>query len=353
MSMLLDFLGGAAQGGLDVAKAQMASDLKVKEAEAVEALREKFDQAKADRIKAQNVADATTVANVVQQKDTTRSIGLINSAIPEVPNAGEGMKPEDIARIRSNLSPEDQKKYYGLDPVSRSQTLGDSADASMGIGNTTLAKEFRGDAVEERKSAALDANTKAVNRKADIAQQLADGRDAKNENDRIKTENWMKVMLARMDKSSGDGSGKEPAAIQTARIIQEDEKARGNNISLAQAHDRMNKAADEGNNFAMNYLKVQSENGLIGSDKTKTDADGNPVPAEGKLYATPDDALAAGRKQYVNTRISPKDDSPPKATTPDAKAPKAPYPNGTRLEKKGPDGKMQKYVVRNGTPVLE
>jgi hypothetical protein len=114
--------------------------------------------------------------------------------------------------------------------------------------------------------------------------------------------NWMKVMMARIeaDKSSGSDS-EDTAAIKTAKVIQADEKGRGNDISLAEAIDRTHKAADAGNNFALNYAKLQSEAGMIRPDK------GDPTkPAPGKLYATVDDAIAAGQKAFINPRATSK-----------------------------------------------
>lgn len=138
--------------------------------------------------------------------------------------------------------------------------------------------------------------------KNDLAQLRAEISNNKNDAamERKKLDSDTKLEITKMWIANGGGGGgksDETATIKTAKAIQADEKSKGRDISLAEALDLTKKASDQGNTFAMNYARTQTDLGKIGADpKDPT------KPAPGKSYATFDDALQAGRKNFVGGR---------------------------------------------------
>ena len=127
-------------------------------------------------------------------------------------------------------------------------------------------------------------------------EQGRDDREASREKSR------MDIMLAGLKSISNGNDNKTPSVILAAELIQKDEASRGNKITLSQANDLLHKSADEGNNYAMAYTKAQQESNNVGPNGE---------------YKSVDDALAAGRASYVNSRMPVRSSTtPPPSKTP-------------------------------------
>ena len=195
MGFLSGFVGGMAGAynddrdaeKLDARKRAMAeyeNELRAKSQATAEALREKFEQAKAQAKRTQDMTDAKTVQEDAKQIDTDRSIGLINATVGPVPNegefAGQKMTAADIATIRNNMKPEDAKKHYGIEPLSREQRAEDSGVAAQGRGLLAMAKDYRADANQYRLQASDEAKAKRMADQDAATNKRLDNADAYN-----------------------------------------------------------------------------------------------------------------------------------------------------------------------------
>ena len=158
--------------------------------------------------------------------------------------------------------------------------------------------------------------------------------DHKNTNDANRIEmqdrHYQGSIAAILSKQKASGDDEDTATIKTAKVIQADEKTRGNEISIAQAIDLTKKASDAGNNYAIQFARVAADAGQVGKSKT---------------YPTASDAIAAGREDFVAPR------SNPKAQTPAPHAPIATLPAGA--VKVGTSGGKDVYKLPNGQQMVQ
>ena len=127
-------------------------DMSQKRAIAIEQLKELFarNQSEEKYTRLQNEGEA--IDKETQNIDFKRSGGLINSIRNNVPNEGEfsntELSPKDIALIRSQMSPADAEKHYGIKP----QTALSVTDDQIAAAKTVGAYESRPALIEQRKA---------------------------------------------------------------------------------------------------------------------------------------------------------------------------------------------------------
>ena len=324
MSFIGDFVGGAADAGAGIINAQIANDAALEKAKSFSDYNQQLELQKLqtiqDMTQERNASDADKIKSAVsqvqqgraQQAAQSSSDAMQSSALQSDPHAMGPVDPDDPTNpartivsmndAKQILTDPSQMKKYGIVNANRSQTLGDQADAAIALGRNDLAKDFQGQQQIEISNQNAARMAQAQIQTNAIQQQRADAQDDRNTNaekrnadmDKYHT-GMLAVMSARIGANGADGD--DTAAIKTAKAIQADELSRGNKISLSDAIDLTHKAADVGNAFAMNYAKMQQENGLIGADKNDSTQ-----PAKGKLFANVNDALTAGMRAYVNPR---------------------------------------------------
>lgn len=245
MGLLSGLIGGFAQGGLDVAndtiKANQRradqdyeSELMMKRQTALEQLREKFEQAKMQAKRGQDMTDAKTIQGDSEAKWVERAQGIINQ------DTGLNYSPDEVKKIIADPTwvenygarrdtadgkPTEWTEGGLINPTvkvtpstdrTRAQELNGKADAAMGIGRPDLAKEFRADANLERQVTATENQTKAAARLADI-------KEAQTENQRVAaaarddTRNrQVDAMFAKIG-AKGDGTDKAPAEVKAVQ----------------------------------------------------------------------------------------------------------------------------------------
>jgi hypothetical protein len=234
MGFLTGFVGGMAGAynddrdaeKLDARKKQLAeyeSQLQMNRMVMQETLRERLKQAEMKAKRDQDVADGKTVQEGAQQIDTERSAGLINRTVGPVPTpavneidgstnefAGKKMTAADIATIRNNMTPEDAKKFYGIEPLNRVQQAEDSGVAARNAGLINMSKEFRAEAGEYRqqnleaaKVVRMEDQTKEQKRANDIRDKEATARE--DNRDRLAAVAEARQTLAERKSNGSDG----------------------------------------------------------------------------------------------------------------------------------------------------
>lgn len=117
-----------------------------------EQLKEEFAQNSAKQKYGRLQSEGDAIEKEAGNIDFKRSGGLINSIRSQVPNEGEfankELGAEDIATIRSKLSPADAEKFYGLKP----QTELSKTDDQIAAARTVGAYESRPGLIEQRKT---------------------------------------------------------------------------------------------------------------------------------------------------------------------------------------------------------
>lgn len=142
-------------------------DLAQKRMIATEQLKEEFarsqSESKYKRLQSEGDAIETEAKNI----DFKRSGGLINSIRNSVPNEGEfankELSAEDIATIRTKMSPADAEKFYGIKPQTALSVTDDQIAAAKNVG----AYESRPALIEQRKQLADTDKQDRLERKND------------------------------------------------------------------------------------------------------------------------------------------------------------------------------------------
>ena len=240
MNFLAGLIGGAAQTGANILerenKADYENSLAIKRQVEIEKLQEKRAAALLAQKRAQDVTDAKTVQEGAQQIDTERSAGMINRTVGPVPTpavneidgttnefSGKKMTAADIATIRNNMSPEDAKKFYGIEPLSREQRAEDSGLVAQGIGRLDLAKDFRADASEFRKQGIDQARIEQLGEQTKEQKRANDIKETQTENRRIADEGKLNARNRQVDAlfakiyAKGDGTDKAPAEVKAVQ----------------------------------------------------------------------------------------------------------------------------------------
>ncbi len=132
-----------------------------------EQLKEEFAQNSAKQKYGRLQSEGDNIEKEADNIDFKRSGGLINSIRNQVPNEGEfankELGAEDIATIRSKLSPADAEKFYGLKP----QTELSKTDDQIAAARTVGAYESRPGLIEQRKQLADTDKQDRLERKND------------------------------------------------------------------------------------------------------------------------------------------------------------------------------------------
>lgn len=149
--------------------------------------------------------------------DLKRSSGLINSIRNSVPNEGEfankELSPEDIETIRTNMSPADAEKLYGIKPRTALSVTDDQIAAAKNVG----AYESRPALIEQRKSLfETDKADRLEKKNDDLAKIKADDlkrKESKDAKDAAAREETNRIALLKMEKNA------EIAANKLASIM--------------------------------------------------------------------------------------------------------------------------------------
>lgn len=230
MGLLSGLIGGFAEGGLNIAnnaikaeqrksEQEFESELLMKRQAALEQLREKFEQAKAQAKREQDKADATTIEGASDDKRVERAQGIINAdtGIQHTPDEvkkiiADPTWTENYGAIRNTAGgkPTEWDGRGGIiNPTTsvipstdrtRAQELNDKADAAMGIGRTDMEKGFRDQGNLERQVTADENRTKTQQKANELAaaKQTAweENESKKRENEAKKAEAYASMMEA-------------------------------------------------------------------------------------------------------------------------------------------------------------
>lgn len=160
-------------------------DMSQKRAIAIEQLKELFARSQSEEkyTRLQNESEA------IDGEVLNKKAGLINAIRRSVPNdgefSGEKITDDHLQQIRRNMSPEDAKKYYNLDPETSLSKVDDQIAAARKVG----AFESRPALIEQRKQLA---DTDKADRKERADKEEFSRKTTKDENDVRLKENELK-----------------------------------------------------------------------------------------------------------------------------------------------------------------
>jgi hypothetical protein len=174
----MSILGDGLMGALDVGRSYLQADIKAeakskeadeaaarqeatdirrddmaqKRAIATEQLKEEFSRSQSESKYKRLQSEVEAIDKEASNIDFKRSGGLINSIRNSVPNEGEfaskELSAEDIATIRTKMTPADAEKFYGLKPQTALSVTDDQIAAAKNVG----AYESRPALIEQRKT---------------------------------------------------------------------------------------------------------------------------------------------------------------------------------------------------------
>jgi hypothetical protein len=196
-------------------------DMAQRRAIVAEQLKEEFAQNSAKqkygRLQTEGDAIDTEAGNI----DLKRSSGLINSIRNQVPNEGDfanqDLSADDIATIRTKLSPADAEKFYGLKPQTELSKTDDQIAAARKVGayesapgliaqRKQLADTDKQDRLERKNDAETqrktDYNNAENERKTVYNNAMLDLKTAKNQNDFDAKMNALAIAQAKLDGKS-------------------------------------------------------------------------------------------------------------------------------------------------------
>lgn len=340
----MSIIGDALMGAVDVGRGYLQSDIKA-EAKAREAdeiasrqeatdirrddlaekraittarLKEEFarnnEQAKYERLGKEGESIEKEAGNI----ELKRSSGLINSIRNQVPNEGEfankELSADDIATIRTKLSPADAEKFYGLKPQTELSKTDDQIAAARAVG----AYESRPALIEQRK-------------------QLADT----DKQDRLERKNMTVDALKREELARKSAKDENDYDIKTRR-----EDTRAEQVAKAAKAEKVMTFIDgQRKEIASESAEINKQ---MAADLKASEYENPEVRAKIKEgYKARFDELKVKREQLNKDFQEIRGNFG--LSTSKSDGGKAPYPDGTRLS--GKDGKS--YVVKNGVPVIQ